>query len=331
MDREQILIELFIYMTYVCLIMSPEGHSAKRYVYLVKWVIAILLVAGGTACHHSAAQKGKQEAAHKEQAQGRAVPATEKQTITGTTERIPGPVGMVYVPAGWFWMGCGPKDIQCSDAEKPFHKVYLDAYYIDRDDVTVDEYKRCVEKGGCTEPHWNYCWTWTHGSSWQKRAVGPDFVKGNHPIVCVDWSQANTYCKWSGKTLPTEAQWEKAARGTDGRIYPWGNDWDASKACFDKPSTCPIGNYPEGASPYGVLDMAGNVWDWCADWYNGNYYHTSSDHDPRGATTSSMRVLRGGAWNSADPPDVRTSRRNDEVPGYWQDYYGFRCARRAPE
>lgn len=309
--------------------MSPEGLTAKRYAYPGVWVIALWLATGGMACNHSAAQKEKPAPLQKQQVQGMAVRATEEPSITVTTRGISGPPGMVYVPAGWFWMGCRPTDTQCSDAEMPYHKVYLRAYYIDRNDVTVDEYKACMKSGGCTFPHWNYCWTWTHGKDWHKTATGSDFIKGNHPIVCVDWSQANAYCRWANKELPTEAQWEKAARGTDGRIYPWGNIWDASKACYKRSSTCAVGTYPQGASPYGALDMAGNVWDWCSDWYSGNYYGKSPDHDPRGPVKSVMRALRGGAWNSSYPSALRTSRRNDEMPGYWRNDYGFRCVRTA--
>ncbi|MGC8926285.1 MAG: formylglycine-generating enzyme family protein, partial [Calditerrivibrio sp.] len=182
--------------------------------------------------------------------------------------------------------------------------------------VTVDEYARCVNAGGCTQPDTGrYCNYGVDG-------------RGDHPINCVDWNQANAYCQWAGKQLPTEAQWEKAARGTDGRIYPWGNDWDASKACFNQSSTCAVGSYPQGASPYGVMDMAGNVWDWCADWYDENYYASSPDHNPTGPDSGQYRVVRGGSWGLDITMRLRASYRWYSVPsGGYVDFDGFRCVR----
>lgn len=230
--------------------------------------------------------------------------------------------GMIFIPAGWFWMGCSPKDMHCNPSEKPYypsekpyHRVYLDAYYIDKNDVTVAEYTTCVNAGVCkaaiTGDHCNYG---VNGRS-------------NNPINCVRWSMADIYCKWAGKKLPTEAQWEKAARGTDGRIYPWGNDWDASKACHNQLSTCVVGSYPQGASPYGVMDMAGNVWDWCRDWDKWDY-ENSSNYNPHGPEQGVSHVLRGGAWNNINPSYLRASYRGIDVPASgWCDYYGFRCVR----
>ena len=212
-------------------------------------------------------------------------------------------------------MGCSPNDNQCKDNEKPYHKVYLDAYYIDKNDVTVDEYTRCVNAGGCTAT--NTRQDCDYGVS----------GRGDHPINCVDWNQANTYCQWAGKQLPTEAQWEKAARGTDGRIYPWGNKWNASKACFNKSSACEVGSYPQGASPYGVMDMAGNVLDWVSDWYDANYYASSPDRNPQGPDSGPYRVGRGGAWSVTDPTVLRSSYRGDDDPSGWGIIVGFRCIR----
>jgi len=221
----------------------------------------------------------------------------------------PPPPGMAYIPAGWFWMGCSPNDNECNRDEKPYHKVYLDAYYIDKNDVTVDEYNKCVNAGACT-------------------AASCTGDGGDHPRNCVDWNQANAYCKWAGKELPTEAQWEKAARGTDGRIYPWGNEWDASKACFNTGNgTCAVGSYPQGASPYGVMDMAGNVLNWCRDWYNAKYYANSPDHNPTGPGSGEYRVLRGGSWGGDITGILRVSYRNNGDPSNWGGNGGFRCIR----
>lgn len=218
------------------------------------------------------------------------------------------PRGMIYIPAGWFWMGCSQNEKQCSKNEKPYHQVYLDAYYIDKNDVTVDEYTRCVNTGGCT-------------------AAACTGDGGDYPRNCVDWNQANVYCQWAGKQLPTEAQWEKAARGTDGRIYPWGNEWDASKACYNQGSTCPVGSYPQGASPYGVMDMAGNVWDWCSDWYGANYYANSPYMNPQGPDSGQYRVGRGGSWDGDYPSLLRSSVRDFDSPPAGDVNLGFRCVR----
>ena len=248
------------------------------------------------------------------------------------------PEGMIYIPAGWFWMGCSPNDNAGTTNEKPYHKVYLDGYYIDKYPVTNEQYKKFCDATGYKYPsHWKI------RVKKQVQKIGifgnktievdedvsglPDELK-NHPVVYVTWEDANSYCKWAGKELPTEAQWEKAARGTDGRIYPWGNEWDASKACFNTGNgTCAVGSYPAGASPYGVLDMAGNVWEWCRDWYGRNYYANSPDHNPSGPDSGKVRVLRGGSWLSNDSGDLRVSVRLNDEPSYGIGVVGFRCIR----
>jgi formylglycine-generating enzyme required for sulfatase activity len=205
--------------------------------------------------------------------------------------------------------------VECNSNEKPYHKVYLDAYYIDKNDVTVDEYTKCVNAGGCTA-------TYT--------GVGCNYGvsgKGDNPINCVTWDQAREYCRWKGGDLPTEAQREKAARGTDGRIYPWGNEWDASKACYNQSSTCAVGSYPQGASPYGVMDMAGNVGNWCRDWYDENYYANSPLKDPQGPDSGQYRVLRGRSWLSSYTTNSRASYRCNSYPSYRLSFDGFRCLR----
>ena len=160
---------------------------------------------------------------------------------------------MVSVPAGEFWMGCNEQaDKRCNFDEKPYHKVYLDAYYIDKYEVTQSEYNECVTTDKCPA---------------NRKKDG--FTGDRQPVIGVSWEDADTYCKWAGKRLPTEAEWEKAARGTDGRVYPWGNSFDPTRANYAGAlgKTSEVGSYPSGASPYGALNMAGNVWEWVADWY----------------------------------------------------------------
>jgi formylglycine-generating enzyme required for sulfatase activity len=241
-------------------------------------------------------------------------------TLGGLPAHIKPPLGMVYIPAGWFWMGCAPKDNQCDNDEKPYHRVYLSAYYIDKNDVTADDYAKCVNAGACTVSD-------TRGNC-NYGAPGRE----NNPINCVTWDQANTYCQWVGKRLPTEAEWEKAARGTHGRIYPWGNAWDCKKSCNSvKPckheSTCPVGSYPKYASPYGVMDMTGNVANWTNDWYDEHYYEKSPSKNPQGPDSGKEFVVYGGSWSVCVTHNLRTSDRNGIIPLRSSRGIGFRCAR----
>jgi len=212
--------------------------------------------------------------------------------------------GMVLVPAGEFTMGCQDGvDNECEEDEKPQRQVNVPAFQIDKTEVTVEAYRQCVDAKRCTTPD-------------TKRGSCNWGVSGRekHPINCVDWNQAEAFCAWAGKRLPTSAEWEKAARGTDGRVYPSGDAWDITKAnvyeSYDGyKDTAPVGSFPAGASPYGALDMAGNVWEWTADWYrNGE-----------------TRLIRGGSWLDL-PRRARTTRRLGTVPISRNDDIGFRCA-----
>ncbi len=224
-------------------------------------------------------------------------------------------MNFVYVPAGQFIMGSA--DGEGDGDEHPQHVVYLDAYWIGQTEVTNAQYQQCVAGGACDPAG---CMN------------DDDLDKPDQPVVCVSWVDAKAFCEWAGLQLPTEAQWEKAARGTDGRIYPWGNEEpNCTKAqywgCDGK--TITVGSKPAGASPYGALDMAGNVWEWVADWYSEDYYANSPDRNPAGPESGDWRVLRGGSWNYY-PVNVRAASRNGLLPGNRNDYVGFRCAAPSP-
>jgi serine/threonine-protein kinase len=220
---------------------------------------------------------------------------------------------MIYIPAGEFLMGSN----NGYDDEKPQRRVYLDGYWIYKYPVTVAQYRKFCRVTGRQEPPPPY-WGW----------------EDDHPIVNVSWHDAVAYCEWAGVRLPTEAEWEKAARGTDGRKYPWGNEWDGSKCANsvgsnNLRSTAPVGSYPQGVSPYGVHDMAGNVWEWCADWYDGNYYRSAPSKNPQGPSSGERRVLRGGSWNRVGENNFRAADRNRYNPDYRWYNNGFRCAARS--
>ncbi len=240
---------------------------------------------------------------------------------------------MVLVPAGKFYMGCNERvDSECDADEKPGKEVYVAAFRIDKTEVTVAQYKKCVNAGACsarglTMPFYNGKEQpeWAHTCTWNKPGLD------EHPINCIDWNQAKAYCKWAGKRLPTEKEWEKAARGTDERKYSWGNtrygsqkvaniadetakrsqsSWSIAKGYDDGYyKTAPVGSFPAGASPYGALDMIGNVLEWTSDWY----------------TKGKSRAVRGGSW-SLKPRNARSSYRSWREPGARGSSLGFRCS-----
>ena len=215
--------------------------------------------------------------------------------------------GMCAIPAGSFQMG---SNNGFSD-EQPVHTETVGAFLMDEFEVTVDQYAACVSAGKCTAAD--------TGGSCNAGVAG----RGNHPINCVDWNQADAYCTSLGKRLPTEVEWEYAARGTDGRKYPWGNAAPASQLCWsgggtNRSSTCAVGSYPSGKSPFGVQDMAGNVWEWTSSLYTDDY---------NSAPTGTARVIRGGSWSSYASSDGRSADRRDVGPSILYRNLGFRCAR----
>lgn len=239
-------------------------------------------------------------------------------SVTITVSSIP---EMVLIPAGEFIMGSDPGEGRLD--EEPEHTVYLDAYYIDKQEVTNAQYKQCVDAGVCRAPHYS--------SSDTRSLYYGNLEYDNYPVIWVDWYQAKTYCEWRGKRLPTEAEWEKAARGTDERKYPWGDtEPDCSYANFYcggywVGDTSEVGSYEKGASYYGVYDMAGNIWEWVNDWYDSGYYSTSPDSNPTGPETGTYKVLRGGSWYNLPYP-IRASDRYNNGPNGTYYFYGFRCA-----
>lgn len=253
-------------------------------------------------------------------------------------------LAMVKIPAGGFQIGCNEEvDADCDDDEYPYFTVRLSTYKIGRYEVTVGEYQKCVEAGACNN----------NGDEMHYGAIadGSDPIytdcnlgvvgKENHPMNCVTWYGAKAYCEWLGQRLPTEAEWEKAARGTDGRKYPWGNEPAAScdyAVMFDNHAggsgcgtggTMPVGSKKAGKSLYGLYDMGGNVWEWVNDWYGENSYMTILADNPQGPVSGSCRVLRGGAWDGSYGGRLRVSDRSgDGTPGggYGAGHIGFRCA-----
>jgi sulfatase modifying factor 1 len=261
------------------------------------------------------------------------------------------PTGMAGVPGGTFWMGSTDGDAD----EAPVHQVTVSTYCLDRTEVTVSAYGECVSAGGCTPAPTTVSWS---GITAADRDLFSQFCNGSrgdraqHPVNCVDWEMASGYCRWRGRRLPTEAEWEYAARGTSGRQYPWdgeglngrqlnacgmecralgarlGQSWPVMYETDDGwGATSPVGSYPAGASPFGMLDMAGNVWEWTSDWYGA--YGQGAVRDPSGPSSGAERVLRGGSWSALSAARVRSAFRDRNSPSYRSDGVGFRCARGA--
>jgi sulfatase modifying factor 1 len=214
------------------------------------------------------------------------------------------------------------------DNERPVHKVYLDAYYIDKYEVSNAKYKEFVDATGYPVPYVDAYWAEPY--NWRNKTYPPG--KGDHPVVLVSWYDAAAYAKWAGKRLPTEAEWEKAARGSDGRAWPWGNTWDVDNCNMRESfinSTVPVHQFEKGKSPYGCFNMAGNAMEWVADWYKDNYYSHTPSKNPTGPMSGASKVARGGAWDSNINLYTRTDYRAYLMPTEKKASLGFRCARDA--
>jgi serine/threonine-protein kinase len=253
-------------------------------------------------------------------------------------------MGLLYVPAGEFQMGATTSDPNAGSYEMPVHTVNLSAFRIDRTEVTNAMFANFIQATGTLTDAERFGTgtvldfdqagnPWVNdmpGVNWRHPHSPADDITGldSRPVVQVSWNDASAYCQWAGRRLPTEAEWEKAARGTDGRLYPWGNEAPgATLLNFDRQvgSLTNAGSYPSGASSYGALDMLGNAYEWVADWYDPGYYGRSPSNDPQGPTSGSTRIIRGGAWNYG-LNWTRSTSRSKLAPDYRVETLGFRCA-----
>ncbi len=255
---------------------------------------------------------------------------------------------LVSVPAGTLKMGAPDGE----PAERPVHPVSVSAFVIDRFETTNTDFTAFVQATGhVTDPertgvawHWDGAWREVAGADW-RRPRGPGSSidgLGQHPVVQVSWGDARAYCAWRGMRLPTEAEWERAARGAGDRRYPWGDDppgtggrfrasYGSDRCCAADAGdgflfTAPVGRFPLGRSPFGVEDLAGNVWEWVEDWFAESFYARSPGTDPLNRTPTGRKVIRGGGWGN-DPSGLRSTLRHANPPDIGLSMVGFRCAR----
>ena len=224
--------------------------------------------------------------------------------------------GMAFVPAGDFVMG---SDIG-EENDGPRHLVWLDSYYVDLYETSNAEHQQCVAAKACRPPH-------SFGDA--------DLTRPRHPVVGLDFADATAYCRWRGKRLPTEAEWERAARGTDERRWPWGNEFDPKKVNMRNPDdgwdkSAPVDAFPAGRSPVGAWQMAGNVWEWTTDWFSPIYYRQSQRRNPKGPNSGPRRMIRGGSWRYDIPFYVSSYNRSHSRVGSRFRHVGIRCFKDGP-
>ena len=322
----------------------PRSARSTRRAFAL--VIGAIVVLGGAAAFVVPGLLGRRKAPTG-RASGAGMPAPAGSASAGGARC---PAGMAAIPGGPYFMGADDG----ATAERPAHPVRIMPYCIDRLEVTLDDYKSCSDTGECKRAWMTNEWrgiSRKEHDAYDSLCNATDSAgRAHHPINCVDWEMADRFCKKRGKRLPTEAEWEFAARGPDGRRYPWGDeppselrlnacgsecaDWGKSHQ-IDLPSmygasdgwanTAPVGSLPKGASPYGVEDVVGNVWEWVADWYGA--YTKDEIVDPRGPAEGTERVIRGGAWNGAEPSWVRPTFRYKNKPDERSHGIGMRCAK----
>ncbi len=324
----------------------PERQSVG-----LVWVGVLLFVVGGVGAVAFLVIRARTDGGAGLVQSGAVNDAGADAASTSSTDLLC-PADMVKVPAGKFFMGTDDKE--ALSPEKPAHQVTLGAYCIDRTEVTVAAYKACSDVGGCRPIKPSN--EWDGLGERERKIFDPlcnirDADKASHPMNCIDWKNARAFCKTQKKRLPTEAEWEHAARGSDGRRYPWGDEspskerlnacgtecerWGKAvglglRAMYDGDdgfaNTAPVGTFPLGRTVYGADDMTGNVWEWVQDVYA--QYGSAPEVEPRGPGKGDERVIRGGAWNGSDPGFVRPTFRNHDAPQKRAYNIGFRCAMR---
>lgn len=233
---------------------------------------------------------------------------------------------MVEIPTGSFPMGVPPGDRDGGRDEYPRHEVVLDTFLIDQFEVTNGRYLEFIKSTGHRVPQNP---TNPTRNLWQGGTITESLAE--RPVINVDWFDADAYCKWAGKRLPSEAEWEKAAKGTSDRRFPWGNVEPTAKHLnynqrwIGEKTLMPVGSYEAGKSPYGVYDIVGNVWEWVNDWYDARYYEKSPSKNPPGPQEGTKKVIRGAGWQN-ETPTVRIFTRVDSDPTMRNESTGFRCA-----
>lgn len=316
---------------------------------LLSLSVALLTVAViACTCNPSPTPTGALTATSTEEPMPASAPANA--SLGDTWTRPADGMVMVYVPGGTFQMGSDESDSDADNSEFPQHAVTLDSFWIDRTEVSVAQFRQCVTETGyetdAERKGWAYAWTGTEwaevdGADWQHPQGPNSHAQEDHPVVQASWNDAAAYCEWAKAQLPTEAQWEYAARGPEGYIYPWGDTFDGTRLNFCDANcpreswrvadyddgyglTAPVGSYPGGASWCGARDMTGNVWEWVADWHDSGYFGNSPSQNPTGPEIGAYRMVRGGGWSN-DHRDVRAAERSIATPDIRSGDLGFRC------